>query len=258
MNDDELLQVLHDTATAISDSLDGISDWGLAGTRVGQHHSDLVADEAAITVLAAAGVGVLSEESGPREADRNIVVVVDPLDGSTNAHRGVPWYAASLCAVDREGPRAALVADLVSTHRFTATRGGGARCDGDPIAPTACITLDAAVIGVSGLPPHDLGWHQFRALGAIALDLCAVASGVLDGFVDCGADAHGPWDYMGASLICREAGVPVVDAAGRDLIALNHDARRTPLAAATPVLLDQLVQARADWVVTETTDASSG
>jgi fructose-1,6-bisphosphatase/inositol monophosphatase family enzyme len=258
VNDDELLQLLHDTATAIAAALDGISDWGLTGTREGQHHSDLLADEAALAVLSRAGVGVLSEESGMRAPERDVMVVVDPLDGSTNAHRGVPWYATSLCAVDGDGPRAALVANLVSSQRFTALRGAGARCDGEPVRPTACASLDAAVVGVSGRPRHDVGWHQFRALGAIALDLCAVASGALDGFVDCDADAHGPWDYLGGALVCHEAGAPVVDAAGRDLVALSHDARRTPVAAATPALLDQLLQARVGWELGEPADASPG
>jgi fructose-1,6-bisphosphatase/inositol monophosphatase family enzyme len=83
-------------------------------------------------------------------------------------------------------------------------------------------------------------------LGASALDLCLVAAGTLDGYVDCVADAHGVWDYAAATLICAEAGVPVVDAHGRDLIHLDPSARRTPVAAATPALLDQLVAARND------------
>jgi fructose-1,6-bisphosphatase/inositol monophosphatase family enzyme len=257
VNDDTLLQLLHDTASAVADSLAGVTDWGLAGTRRGQHHSDLVADEAAMAVLGRAPVGVLSEESGVHHGDRDLVVVVDPLDGSTNAHRGVPWYAASLCAVDRDGPRAAVVANLATSQRFAATRGGGARFEGEPIAASACTRIDEAIVGLSGLPPHHLGWAQFRVLGAAALDLCAVACGVLDGYVDCSADAHGPWDYLGGLLVCREAGVPVVDAAGRDLVVLDHDARRTPVAGATASLLDHLVEARAAWQV-ESVPASPG
>jgi hypothetical protein len=45
-------------------------------------------------------------------------------------------------------------------------------------------------------------------------------------------------------LVCREAGAVVVDAQGRDLVTLDHDGRRTPVAAATPELLDQLLTAR--------------
>jgi fructose-1,6-bisphosphatase/inositol monophosphatase family enzyme len=71
-----------------------------------------------------------------------------------------------------------------------------------------------------------------------------VAEGRLDGYVDCLDDAHGSWDYLGATLVCREAGASVVDAFDRDLVVLDHAARRTPVAAATPALLDALVEAR--------------
>ena len=60
------------------------------------------------------GLGVLSEESGRHHPDRAITVVIDPVDGSTNASRGIPWFATSLCAVDTDGPLAALVINLAS------------------------------------------------------------------------------------------------------------------------------------------------
>ncbi len=89
-----------------------------------------------------------------------------------------------------------------------------------------------------------MGWRQFRALGAAALDLCAVACGLLDGYVDCLVDAHGSWDYLGGMLVCQEAGVTVGDAHGRDLVVLGHAERRTPVAAGTPELYGQLIEAR--------------
>ena len=72
-------------------------------------------------------------------------------------------------------------------------------------------------------------------LGAAALDLCLVASGALDGYVDCAHEAHGGWDYMASTHICREAGAQVIDLHYRDLVVLEHSARRTPIAAATPI-----------------------
>jgi len=135
----------------------------------------------------------------------------------------------------------------VSGERFEARRGGGATRNGVAITPTGRTELRESLVGLSGYPPHYFGWRQFRALGAAALDLCAVASGVLDGYVDCSQDAHGAWDYLGGMLVCQEAGASVVDADGRDLVVLEHDARRTPLAAATPALLDELIAARASF-----------
>lgn len=218
--------------------------WGPSGEKVGQYASDLAADVAAHEVLDAAGVGVLSEESGLQRADAEVVVVVDPLDGSTNASRRLSWWATSFCAIDAHGPAAAVVVDLVNGTRYEATRGGGARRDGEAILPSGATVLGDSIVGISGMPPRSLGWRQFRALGASALDLCAVADGRLDAWVDCSPDAHGSWDYLGALLVCAEAGAPMADALGRDLVVLGHAARRTPLAAATPELLAALVEAR--------------
>lgn len=248
MRDDQLLEVLHDAASAVRTALDGLADWGHAGTRPGQYRSDLAADEAALLVLDRAGLGAMSEESGLHNADRAIVVVVDPLDGSTNASRGVPWYATSLCALDRDGARVALVVDQANGHRFHAVRGGGAEVDGAPLRPSAATDVSASLIGLSGMPPRHFGWNQFRALGAVALDLCAVAGGRLDGYVDCSVSAHGSWDYLGAMLICSEAGASIADAWDRPLTSLDHAARRTPVAAATPELLASLIEHRRAFI----------
>ena len=244
MDDDTLLSVLHDAASAVRAVLDTLDDWGPAGTRPGQYLSDLAADTAAIEVLDKAGLGALSEESGLHHLDRPLLAVLDPVDGSTNASRRVPWYATSICVLDGDGARAAVVVNQASGVRYEAVRGGGARCDGRPVRPSACTTLSTALVGLAGMPPRHLGWRQFRALGAAALDLCAVADGVLDGYVDCVSNAHGPWDYLGGMLVCQEAGAVVVDAAGRGLEARGHGDRRTPLAAATPQLLAELTEAR--------------
>lgn len=252
MTDDALLALLGQAADAIAAALDATASWGLVADSRHQHHSDLTADQAALGVLLDAGLGVLSEESGLSFPDRDVVVVVDPLDGSTNAAQGLPWYATSLCAVDRHGPRVSLVRNLASGEQFTAIRGRGAALDGAPFhaaqqraqrqgaAIDAPVALVDAVIGVSGLPRAQPGWRQFRALGAAALDLCAVACGRLDGFLDCSVDAHGVWDYLGGLLVCREAGISVVDACDRDLVVLDPAVRRTPVAA-PPGLLEELV-----------------
>ncbi len=241
------LELLDEAAAAIGEALGGLDDWGLAGTRAGQYRSDLAADEAALRVLDAAGAGVFSEESGLSWPERELVVVVDPLDGSTNAARGIPWFATSLCAIDDAGPLAALVVNLADGRRYHAERGGGAFCDGARIVPSGCTRVSAAILGLSGYPPRWLGWKQYRALGAAALDICSVAMGVIDGYMDCNSSAHGMWDYAGGLLICQEAGAVMADAEGRDLLVDDPADKRTPIAAATPVLLDELVALRATF-----------
>jgi fructose-1,6-bisphosphatase/inositol monophosphatase family enzyme len=171
-------------------------------------------------------------------------VVVDPLDGSTNASLGLPWCATSLCLVVGGEPVASMVANLATGARYSASAGGGATLDGRPISIVERADLRDAVVAISGLPSDDYGWRQFRAMGASALDICAVASGSFDGFVDMSPDAHGVWDYVGALLVVQEAGGVVVDGLGRDLVVLDHAARRTPIAASGRSLLDELLAHR--------------
>ena len=221
-----------------------VTDWGPSGRRIGQYALDVTADDAALEVLNRAGVGVFSEESGFRPGDTGDVVVVDPIDGSTNASRGIPWYATSLCLVDAAGPRAALVVNQASGVRYSAEREGGAWCGERRLQPSGCNDLADAIVVVSAVPPVDVGWAQFRALGACALDLCALADGVVDGYVDFGTDQHGLWDYLGGWLICKEAGIDVVDSFDRPMLHMDHAVRRTPVAAATPSLTTALLAAR--------------
>lgn len=240
VTDDEILAVLAEAAGAVAAALAATPDWGDAGTRPGQHLSDLAADEAAVGVLVDAGLAVFSEESGRTGPDGALTVVIDPLDGSTNAARGVSWWATSLCAVDAEGPRVALVDDLVHGTRATAVRGRGATQDGVPLATSGCTAVGKAIVGLNGLPGRHLGWAQCRALGAAALDLAAVAAGRLDAFVDCSGDGLAPWDYLGATLLCTEAGATVLALDDRPLHHLGAPLRRPVVAAATAELAHDL------------------
>ncbi len=243
--DDEALAVAcEEVADAVAEAISRVEDPSAPGTRPGQYALDLVADSAALEVLDVLGVGVISEESGVARPGAELVAVLDPLDGSTNASRGIPWFATSVCIVDAEGPRVALVANQANGVRYRARRAGGALRDGAPIAPTGCSDLADAIVGLSGYPSADLGWAQFRSLGAASLDMCCVADGTLDAYAVVGSSTLGCWDYMGAMLVCAEAGAVTADAlgesAGKGLVDLDHGARHAPLAAATDALRREL------------------
>jgi fructose-1,6-bisphosphatase/inositol monophosphatase family enzyme len=105
--------------------------------------------------------------------------------------------------------------------------------------------MDRAIVAFSGYPSRHYGWRQYRCLGATALDLCAVAEGVLDGYAAVGGSQLGSWDYLGGMLVCTEAGAVLEDALGRDLVTLSHTERRTPFAAATPELLQEFLEVAA-------------
>ena len=245
-SNEEILAVLNETAEAVSVVLRANKDWSLSGLRDTQYSVDLRADSAALEVLHGAGVAVLSEESEITGTfgDDDLCVVMDPLDGSTNASRGVQWFATALCAIDKNGMRAGLVVNQANgIDRYWATTGGGAFHNGVAMRPSACVDLSEAVVGVSGIPKQRPKWGQFRALGAAALDICLVADGVIDAWID--FNTHGVWDYLASALICQEAGAQIAEHQARDLVVHQHGQRRTPIVAATPELLVSVRQVRA-------------
>jgi myo-inositol-1(or 4)-monophosphatase len=243
VQDQELLSLCADVADAVGRSLETVTDWDAPGGRPGQYAIDLRADSAALEVLDRAGIGVLSEESGIRRPEAPLVAVVDPVDGTTNASRRIPWYACSICVVDAEGPRVSYVANLVSDVRYSAIRGQGSWRNGEKLVPSNCTEIGKSIIGLSGYPRTWMGWSQFRALGAASLDLCAVAEGVLDAYAVVGGSRLGSWDYLGGMLVCTEAGAVVAEVDGLELVAIDHEARRQVVAAATAELLDQVTEA---------------
>jgi fructose-1,6-bisphosphatase/inositol monophosphatase family enzyme len=245
----------------------GRSALAQSGERSGQYRLDLVADACIVDGLLGAGLTVLSEESGLRRGDRGRVgagaasgsgwqegervVVVDPIDGSTNASRGLRWWATSFAVVEFLDGVWSLVSSLVIDHGrgdsgpadvFAAVAGKGAFRNGAPLPTAPVRPLADAIVGMNGLPPRRLGWAQTRTFGALALDLSAVATGALDGYLDAETVNHAPWDYLGGMLVLRECGGEVLDGLGRDLIVVDHEARRSPVAATSPALCAEWVE----------------
>ncbi|MEA3020496.1 MAG: monophosphatase, partial [Actinomycetota bacterium] len=245
MTDDDLMAVLDGTVTVIRDALDIVEDWRPMTGKPTQYAIDVAADGPAVAHLTAAGLGVLSEESGLHHADRDITVVIDPIDGSTNASRGIPWFATSLAAVDANGIRASLVVNQATGERFDAVRGQGARRNGAPIHVAPTTVASGALVCFCGVPRETSPWGQGRVMGAASLDLCGVACGRFDGYLDNTEGIHGPWDYLGAMLVLTEAGGVIEDFQGRDLIHLVHLDKRGPMAASTPEMLADLRRFRA-------------
>lgn len=239
---DDVTEVLQQTYRAVAKALARLASWDDRGARDDQYACDIVADEAACEVLDAAGFGIVSEERAAQGLDREIVVVVDPVDGTANAIRGIPYFATSLCAIDSDGLRAALVVNLATGTQFEAVRGGGARCDGTPLRTSSCTALSDATVAVCGMPGQQRPWRHLRAFGATALELCDVARGALDAYINTDDDLVAPWDYLGGLLVCSEAGAAAGEARGRPLLTLEPGQRRIPLVAATPQLLADIIR----------------
>lgn len=175
---------------------------------------------------------VLGEEGDDVAGTSGVRWVVDPIDGTVNYAHGLPNYAVSI-GVEVDGEVAVgVVLNPAQGLEYTAILGRGARRNGVPIAVAAPVAMARAVIGTGFSYERDLRVHQaatfgkllpqvadVRRFGSCALDLCAVADGGLDGYVEEGIG--GPWDYAGGGLVAREAGARtevLTGAAGRTLV----------------------------------------
>ncbi|MGZ4796685.1 MAG: inositol monophosphatase family protein [Acidimicrobiia bacterium] len=240
-----LLEVFGEVCEAITRALDPIQgdDRRARTPKPGQYAIDVVADEAALSILLGHDVLIVSEESGvngPRTAP--VTVVIDPVDGSSNAARNLPYWATSLCALDADGPFVAMVVNHATGSVTTAVRGAGAHRDDVELHASKVTRVEDSFVALSTFPNRMLAWKQFRAMGSCALALCDVATGTFDGYFD-GGSVHAPWDYLGGLLVCIEAGATVVDVADRPLGIGDPNVRRHLVAAGTPELLAELRKA---------------
>jgi fructose-1,6-bisphosphatase/inositol monophosphatase family enzyme len=241
----ELLELFDRAADAVAETVGAVDRLARRARtdRPGQYALDVVADTAACAVLAEAPVRIVSEESGVHErAGASVTVVLDPIDGSTNCSRGISYWATSICALDTDGPLAALVVNQASGARTSAVRGEGAVRDGERLRAATTTRVGDGVVGLGSFPPRPLAAKQTRMLGSLALELVDVAAGGLDGHA-MSARYAAPWDYLGGLLACREAGAVVRDVAGEELVTADPDARRQLVAAGTTELADALAAA---------------
>ena len=164
--------------------------------------------------------GFLGEEGGRGATASGVTWVVDPIDGTVNFLYGIPQYAVSVAAVDADGGSVAgAVVDVASGALFSAAVGEGATCDGRPLAvrPAAPMAQRLVLTGfqyqqhvraVQGPAVSRLltRVRDIRRLGSAALDLCAIAAGRADAYVEEGLHV---WDRAAAGLIATEAGATV-------------------------------------------------
>jgi myo-inositol-1(or 4)-monophosphatase len=170
---------------------------------------------------------MLGEELSPNAlSNTGIVVIADPLDGTTNFLHGYPEYAVSI-GVAREGELcAAVVLNVPRGEEFTAISGGGAFLNGARIKVSSLREPGRALIGtgfpfrtVEQLPQYvaqfslvAAGTAGMRRAGAAALDLASVACGRFDAFWEL---TLAPWDVAAGILLVREAGGIVTDLEGQ-------------------------------------------
>jgi myo-inositol-1(or 4)-monophosphatase len=178
---------------------------------------DRAAEEAILARFRDLDVTILSEEVG-RVGDGSTFVVVDPIDGSLNAKRGIPFFSVSIAVADGEtmdGVAFGYVHDFGSGEEWTARRGEGAWLNGEPLGSerpkerleilsfeatrTALVARDAPKVA-------DIA-HRLRLMGSLALSLCHLAAGRVDGV--CSLKPARSVDIAAAQLLVREVGLAI-------------------------------------------------
>lgn len=256
MDDRDVLESLSGASDAIAALIEGTPAADrdrCVDPSIDQFAVDLAADALGVRLLLEAGFGVLSEESGRHRWDAPIRVVLDPIDGSTNCARGLPAYGPSLCAVDADGPLAAVVTNIPLRTTYAARRGHGATKNGVPLTPTRRDRLRVVVTGDPIAELEPAVWT--RLSGASAHDLCLVAEGAVDGYADV-RNTQSVWDYLGALLVLDECGGVASERDGRELLDFDAVADRRLLAAPSAELLEELERAltpaRPGWLARPT------
>jgi fructose-1,6-bisphosphatase/inositol monophosphatase family enzyme len=188
--------------------------------------ADLACEGAIHEILAAEypDHSVLSEETAATARGEGWLWVVDPLDGTHNYARGVPFFCINIALCYREEPLVALTRDPVRGEEFWAEKGEGAFVNGDRMQASQRESVQASVVGVDmGYNDqraahllallHELwpGMQSVRIMGSAALGLAYAAGGRFDLFVH---NMLYPWDVAAGILLVREAGGAISDRDG--------------------------------------------
>src|SRR4051812_42815121 len=199
---------------------------------------------------------VISEERGHVDLNGGgaTTIVVDPIDGSRNAKRGIPAYSVSIAVADGNtigDVHFGFVHDLALDETWHGASGEGAYLNGERLQPLptdskleilALEMIDPALVVESAEAIAATGADRLRALGSFALALCWVAAGRYDALATLTSSRS--VDFAAGQLIVTEAGgaVAMPDAGGEvATTSLDLATRTRVLAAANPAMLERLL-----------------
>lgn len=181
--------------------------------------ADVAAHAAAVDVLGALGLPVLSKESRDSPVPEGMPwIVIEPLDGTRNFLAGLPPWAFSAALVHDGRPVAGLVADLSSGRRWSGIEGRGAERDGVPVRTRAGSTVVVPSTPTGG-PVGMLGPARLvRITGCTAVDLCLVADGAAAAWHDVHRQGTHVHDVAGGLAVLLAAGGAALGADGGPVV----------------------------------------
>ena len=162
---------------------------------------------------------IIGEEGASRSGTSGITWVIDPVDGTVNYFYGLPGWNISIAAKDSLGTVVGVVHAPSIELTWHATRGGGAYVNGVKIECNNPVELNRALVSTGFAYDVKDRAHQLeiidhlvpqirdlRRIGAAATDLCCVATGMVDAYIETGLQE---WDLAAGALIATEAGAVV-------------------------------------------------
>lgn len=211
---------------------------------------DEVAENAALSVLETDGrsMRIVSEELGEKMIgkDPEFAFIIDPIDGTFNAVNNIPFFCVPVAIGNRDlsDIRYGFVKNLINGDIYTAEKGKGAFLNGDQIHASSFSKLpEISVISYNHCAHAVLNSHtvrRVRVFGCAALELCYVASGVFDAFIDMRGMLR-VTDIAAGKLIVEEAGGRVTDGAGSPLCTPLDVKQRVNMVASNGHVHDTLV-----------------
>ena len=177
---------------------------------------DKAAEDAILARFRDLDVTLVSEEVG-RLGDGSTVVVIDPIDGSLNAKRGIPFFSVSIAVAD--GPTMGdvhfgYVYDFGTGEEWVGRRGEGATVDGVPLTlepkeTIEILSFEATLTSLVAQQAHKVVElaYRLRVMGSLALSLSHLAAGRVDAV--CSLKPARSVDIAAAQLFVREAGLAI-------------------------------------------------
>ncbi|MET1124051.1 MAG: inositol monophosphatase family protein [Archaeoglobaceae archaeon] len=201
---------------------------------------DSVAERAALEVLKKENVTVVSEEAGI-VGEGDIFVALDPIDGTFNAERGIPLYSVSLCFSNGERFGEAFfgyVYNLATGDEYYASQ--RAFWNGREVSVSDEVSLNCNAIFY--YPTKLMPFKRTRIFGCASLELCFVATGVFDCFIDV-RNMLRIFDAAAGLFVIERAGGVVSDVEGRSLYSKRFSMEeRLNIVAANPELHAKLLE----------------
>ena len=260
----QVIEVLREASARIYENVkdlagteDAAGDFGIGAGGDVSRNIDMIAEKTVLDYLREINFEciVLGEECGRVELSEKPrgFVIMDAIDGSANAVRGVPFFCSSLAFATQEKLSSitdGVITDLSNGETYWASEKGGAFfndkqisvCKEDPIYKIVGInTSGASVELINKLHPIFENYNQVRHFGANALEMAMFARGLMDVFIDFRGKIR-IQDIAAGYLIVKEAGGLLLDADLNPLDAdLSYGTRVSFIAAANQGILDEII-----------------